>query len=61
VERVGLLTPCISTQILKGWMGTLIGGAVPEHAGRAVVVLLGYSLMLGGLAFVSFRRRELTA
>ena len=54
-------TPFISTQILKGWMGTLVGGAAPDYVGRAVVVLLGYSLALAGLDFTSFRRRELTA
>ena len=53
--------PFTSTQVLKGWMGTLAGGAAPEHVIRAVVVLVGYTLCLAGLALASFRRRELTA
>ena len=54
-------TPTACIGILKGWMGTLIGGAAPDHTGRSVAVLLGYSLALAGLAFASFRQRELTA
>ena len=54
-------TPTACIGILKGWMGTLIGGAAPNHVGRSVAVLLGYSLALAGLAFASFRQRELTA
>ena len=53
--------PYSSTQVLKGWMETLIGGAAPDYAWRAAFVLLGYSLALGGWALASLRRRELTA
>jgi ABC-type transport system involved in multi-copper enzyme maturation permease subunit len=54
-------TPSACIQIVKGWMGTLVGAAAPDHIGRSVGVLLGYSLALAGLAFASFHRRELTA
>ena len=39
----------------------LIGGAAPDYAWRAALVLLGHSLALGGWALASLRRRELTA
>ena len=53
--------PHSAVQVLGEWMGTLIGGATPEHVIRAVVVLVGYTVALSGLALVFFRRRELTA
>ena len=53
--------PFSSTRIHKDWMGTLIGGSAPDYAWRAALVLLGYSLALGGWALASLRRRELTA
>jgi ABC-type transport system involved in multi-copper enzyme maturation permease subunit len=53
--------PYSAVRVLGDWMGTLIGGAAPEHVLRAVVVLIGYTLALSGLALASFRRRELTS
>jgi len=53
--------PYTAVRVLGEWMGTLIGGAAPEHVMRAVVVLVGHSLVLAGLALAYFRRRELPA
>jgi ABC-type transport system involved in multi-copper enzyme maturation permease subunit len=53
--------PYTSNQILKTWMESLIGGASPDHVGRAVAVLLGHTLAWAGLVLAYFRRRELTA
>ncbi len=54
-------TPTACIGILKAWMGTLVGGAAPGHVVRSVIVLLGYCLALIGIAFASFRQRELTS
>ena len=54
-------TPLASNQILRTWMGSLVGGASPDHVVRAVVVLLAHTVAWAGLALASFRRRELTA
>jgi ABC-2 type transport system permease protein len=53
--------PYTAVRVLGDWMDALIGGAVPQHILRAVVVLVGYTLALSGLALASFRRREFTA
>jgi ABC-type transport system involved in multi-copper enzyme maturation permease subunit len=53
--------PYTAVRVLGEWMGTLIGGAAPEHVMQAVVVLVGHTLAWAGLALASFRRRELTA
>jgi hypothetical protein len=53
--------PYTAVRVLGEWMGTLIGGAAPEHVMRAVVVLVGHTLAWAGLALASFHRRELTA
>ena len=53
--------PYTAVRVLGEWMGTLIGGAAPEHVMRAAVVLVGHTLAWAGLALASFRRREFTA
>ena len=53
--------PYTAVRVLGEWMGTLIGGAAPEHVIRAVVVLVGHALAWSGLALASFRRQELSA
>ena len=48
--------PYTSVQIVKEWMGTLVGGPMPANVGRAVMVLIAYSVTFSGIALAAFLR-----
>ncbi len=52
-------TPIVAAHSVRDWIGAVIDGEAPQQPGRSVIVLLGYTLVLAGLAVASFRRREL--
>ena len=59
-SKIVIFTPFVSNQFVKEWLAATTGGSL-SYIARTVLVLVAYTLALAGLAYASFRRRELTA
>lgn len=54
-------TPYYSIQMIKEMLAAPFSGDIPENILRSLIVLVGNAFLWAGLAFASFRKKELTA
>lgn len=54
-------TPYYSIQIIKEMLASSYSANLPENIVKSLMVLLGNALVLAGLAYASFRKKELLA